>query len=163
MIFLLLTATRTCVRLLALNSAKKNLPDIFQTWDQLKREQELDPLWQQNNLEYDLRNTPWIVDKAKASNVYAQNIYAALCNNQFIKIDVWQLLKEEYWTASWRYAGGIVADILGEGDYMDWYCSGMGGPVGGMAVEGYLPEGVVSDELLEDLTKLGWKVVPYDD
>ena len=148
---------------MALNSAKKNLPDIFQTWDQLKREQELDPLWQQNNLEYDLRNTPWIVDKAKASNVYAQNIYAALCNNQFIKIDVWQLLKEEYWTASWRYAGGIVADILGEGDYMDWYCSGMGGPVGGMAVEGYLPEGVVSDELLEDLTKLGWKVVPYDD
>lgn len=139
------------------------MPDIFQTWDQLKREQELDPLWQQNNLEYDLRNTPWIVDKAKASNVYAQNIYAALCNNQFIKIDVWQLLKEEYWTASWRYAGGIVADILGEGDYMDWYCSGMGGPVGGMAVEGYLPEGVVSDELLEDLTKLGWKVVPYDD
>lgn len=148
---------------MALNSAKKNLPDIFQTWDQLKREQELDPLWQQNNLEYDLRNTPWIVDKAKASNVYAQNIYAALCNNQFIKIDVWQLLKEEYWTASWRYAGGIVADILGEGDYMDWYCSGMGGPVGGMAVEGYLPEGVVSDEVLEDLTKLGWKVVPYDD
>ena len=139
------------------------MPDIFQTWDQLKREQELDPLWQQNNLEYDLRNTPWIVDKAKASNVYAQNIYAALCNNQFIKIDVWQLLKEEYWTASWRYAGGIVADILGEGDYMDWYCSGMGGPVGGMAVEGYLPEGVVSDEVLEDLTKLGWKVVPYDD
>lgn len=139
------------------------MPDIFQTWDQLKREQELDPLWQQNNLEYDLRNTPWVVDKAKASNVYAQNIYAALCNNQFIKIDVWQLLKEEYWSASWRYAGGIVADILGEGDYMDWYCSGMGGPVGGMAVEGYLPEGVVSDEVLEDLTKLGWKVVPYDE
>ena len=148
---------------MALNSAKKNLPDIFQTWDQLKREQELDPLWQQNNLEYDLRNTPWVVDKAKASNVYAQNIYAALCNNQFIKLDAWQLLKEEYWTASWRYAGGIVADILGEGDYMDWYCSGMGGPVGGMAVEGYLPEGIVSDEVLEDLTKLGWKVVPYND
>ena len=156
-------ATLICVRLLALNSAKKNLPDILKTWDQLKREQELDPLWQQNNLEYDLRNTPWIVDKAKASNVYAQNIYAALCNNQFIKIDVWLLLKEEYWTASWRYAGGIVADILGEGDYMDWYCSGMGGPVGGMAVEGYLPEGVVSEEVLEDLTKLGWKVVPYND
>lgn len=153
----------TCARPLVLNFVKKNLPDIFETWDQLKREQELDPLWQQNNLEYDLRNTKWIVDKAKSSQVYAQNIYAALCNNQFIKLDVWQLLKEEYWTASWRYAGGIVADILGEGDYMDWYCSGMGGPVGGMAVEGYLPEGIVSDEVLQDLTKLGWKVVPYDD
>lgn len=151
------------VRASALNSTKKNLSDIFETWDQLKREQELDPLWQQNNLEYDLRNTQWVVDKAKASNVYAQNIYAALCNNQFIKLDVWQLLKEEYWSASWRYAGGIVADILGEGDYMDWYCSGMGGPVGGMAVEGYLPEGIVSDEFLADLTKLGWKIIPYED
>lgn len=137
--------------------------DIFKTWDQLKREQELDPLWQKNNLEWDLRTTDWVVDKAKSSQVYAQNIYAALCNNQFIKLDVWQLLKEEYWTASWRHAGSIVADILEEGDYMDWYCSGMGGPVGGMAVEGYLPEGVVSEEVLEDLTKLGWKVVPYDD
>ena len=146
-----------------MNSSKKNLLDILKTWDQLKCEQELDPLWQQNNLEWDLRTTDWVVDKAKSSQVYAQNIYAALCNNQFIKLDVWQLLKEEYWTASWRHAGGIVADILDEGDYMDWYCSGMGGPIGGMAVEGYLPEGVVSDEVLEDLTKLGWKVVPYDD
>ena len=146
-----------------MNSSKKNLLDIFKTWDQLKREQELDPLWQKNNLEWDLRTTDWVVDKAKSSQVYAQNIYAALCNNQFIKLDAWQLLKEEYWTASWRYAGGIVADILDEGDYMDWYCSGTGGPLGGMAVEGYLPEGMVSDEVLEDLTKLGWKVVPYDD
>ena len=153
----------TCARPLVLNFVKKNLPDILKTWDQLKREQELDPLWQKNNLEWDLRTTDWIIDKAKASQIYAQNIYAALCNNQFIKLDAWQLLKEEYWTASWRYAGGIVADILGEGDYMDWYCSGMGGPVGDMAVEGYLPEGVVSDEVLEDLTKLGWKFVPYDD
>lgn len=146
-----------------MNSSKKNLLDIFKTWNQLKCEQELDPLWQKNNLEWDLRTTDWVVDKAKSSQVYAQNIYAALCNNQFIKLDVWQLLKEEYWTASWRHAGSIVADILEEGDYMDWYCSGMGGPVGGMAVEGYLPEGVVSEEVLEDLTKLGWKVVPYDD
>lgn len=46
---------------------------------------------------------------------------------------------------------------------MDWYCSGSGGPVGGLAVEGYLPEGIVSDEVRDDLTKLGWKIVPYDD
>jgi hypothetical protein len=151
------------VRALGLNSTKKNLPDIFQTWDQFKRKQELDPLWQKNNLEYDLRNTQWVVDKAKANQVYAQNIYAAICNNQFIRLDVWQLLKEEYWTASWRYAGGIVADILGEGDYMDWYCSGSGGPVGGMTSEGYLPEGVVSEEIEADFLTLGWKIVPYDD
>lgn len=146
-----------------MNSTKKNLLDIFETWDQLKREQELDPSWQQHNLEYDLRNTQWVVDKAKANQVYAQNIYAALCNNQFIKLDAWQLLKEDYWTASWRYAGGIVADILDEGDYMDWYCSGSGGPVGGMTMDGYLPEGAVSDEIEDDLKKLGWKIVPYAD
>ena len=151
------------VRALGLNSTKKNLSDILQTWDQFKREQEQDPKWQKNNLEHDLRNTEWVVDKAKANQVYAQNIYAAICNNQFIKLEVWQLLKEEYWTASWRYAGGIVADILGEGDYMDWYCSGSGGPLGGMAILGYLPEGVVSDEIETDLLKLGWKIVPYDD
>ena len=152
------------VRALGLNSTKKNLSDdLLKTFDQLKRERELDPLWQKNNLEYDLRNTKWIVDKAKASQAYAQNIYAAICNNQFIKLEVWQLLKEEYWTASWRYAGDIVADILGEGDYMDWYCSGSGGPLGGMELEGYLPEGVVSDEIEADFLKLGWKIVPYDD
>jgi hypothetical protein len=147
-----------------LNSTKKNLSDdLLTTWDQLKRERELDPLWQKNNLEYDLRNTKWVVDKAKASQAYAQNIYAAICNNQFIKLEVWQLLKEEYWTASWRYAGGIVADVLGEGDYMDWYCSGSGGPVGGMTFEGYLPEGVVSDEIEADFLTLGWKIIPYAD
>ena len=102
------------------------------------------------------------MNKAKGSNVYAQNLYAAICNNQFIKLDVWQLLKEEYWTASWRHAGGIIADILDEGDYMDWYCTGSGGPVGGMAIEGYLPEGVVSEEIEDDLKTLGWKIVPYD-
>ena len=116
-----------------------------------------------NNLEYDLKNTKWVVDKAKANQAYAQNIYAAICNNQFIKLDAWQLLKEEYWTASWRYAGGIVADILEEGDYMDWYCSGSGGPLGGMAIMGYLPEGVVSEEIEDDFKKLGWKIVPYED
>ena len=139
------------------------MDELHKTWDQHKREQEQDPLWQKNNLEYDLRNTQWVVDKARANQVYAQNIYAAICNNQFIKLDAWQILKEEYWTASWRYAGGIVADILGDGDYMDWYCSGSGGPIGGMAFSGYLPEGEVSDEIEDDLKILGWKIVPYDD
>ena len=135
---------------------------IDKIFKERKCEQELNPEWQKNNLEWDLRNTQWVVDKAKANQVYAQNIYAAICNNQFIKLEAWQLLKEEYWTASWRYAGGIVADIVGEGDYMDWYCSGSGGPLGGMELEGYLPEGLVSDEIEDDFKKLGWKIVPYE-
>lgn len=113
-----------------------------------------------NSLEYDLRSTDWILEKVRASEVYAQNLYAAMCNSEFIKNDVWPVLKEEKWSCSWRYAGGIVADMREEGDYIDWYCSGMGGPVGGMAHEGYLPEGVVSDEIKDDLLKLGWIIIP---
>ena len=45
---------------------------------------------------------------------------------------------------------------------MDWYCTGSGGPVGGMAMEGYLPEGVVSEEIEDDLKTLGWKIVSYE-
>ena len=85
------------------------------------------PEWQKNNLEYDLRSTKWICDKAKASESYAQNIYAAMCNQSWQRNDVWPLLKGETYSCSWRYAGGIIADMREEGDYMDWYCSGMGG------------------------------------
>ena len=141
----------------------KDMDELFKSLEQLKREQEQDPEWQKNNLEYDLRNTDWIIDNIKDNEVYAQNLYAALCNNQFLKNEVWPILKEEYWTCSWRHAGGIIADILNEGDYMDWYCSGAGGPTGDMGVTGYLPEGVVADYIEDDLKKLGWLVVPYDD
>lgn len=141
----------------------KTIDELYKSFDQLKREQELDPEWQKNNLEWDLRTTDWIVDKAKASQIYAQNIYAALCNNQFLKNEAWPILKEEYWTCSWRHAGGIVADILDEGDYMDWYCSGMGGPTGDMGIPGYLPEGIVHEQIEKDLKILGWLIVPYDD
>lgn len=142
---------------------KKNIDDIFKSVAELKREQENDPEWQKNNLEYDLRNTEWILQKARDDHTYAQNIYAALCNNRFIKNDVWPILKEEYWSCSWRYAGGIIADMLDDGDYMDWYCSGKGGPMGGMEAHGYLQEGTVSEEVEEDLKRLGWLVVPYND
>lgn len=158
------------VRVSVSNSMRKNLSDtpktiddLYKSFEQLRREQELDPEWQKNNLEWELRNTQWIVDKAKASQVYAQNLYAAMCNNQFIQLDAWQILKEEYWSCSWRYAGGIIADMLDEGDYMDWYCSGKGGPMGGMEAHGYLQEGTVSKEVEEDLKILGWLVVPYND
>lgn len=118
-----------------------------------------DPKSRVNNLEYDLRTTDWILQKVRESDVYAQNLYAAMCNSDFIKNDVWTVLKEEKWSCSWRYAGGIVADMRQEGDYMDWYCSGMGGPMGDAGMKGYLPESVVSDEIREDLLKLGWIVI----
>jgi hypothetical protein len=55
-----------------------------------------------------------------------------------------------------------------QGDYMDWYCSGIGGVIGGgsesspeieaaiLARKNYVPESVITDEIKEDLFKLGW-------
>ena len=126
-----------------------------------------------NDLEWDLRTTDWILAKARASESYAQNIYAALCNMQWCKRDTWPILSEEYCSYSWRYAGGIVADMRQKGDYIDWYCSGSGGLSqeyeGKETAEewgkrtGFVPESVVTDEIAEDFDKLGWFPVPYKD
>lgn len=120
-----------------------------------------------NNLEHDITASPWFCEKVRTSDAYAQNLYAAMCNMRFMKLDVVPILKEDYWSASWRSAGGIVSRIQGKGDYMDWYCSGMGG-FAALADEtdddakelfdrlGYVPEGVVTNEIREDLKKIGW-------
>ena len=55
---------------------------------------------------------------------------------------------DKEWTCSWRMAGGIVADIIKDGNYMDWYCSGN--------------ESVVTDEIKLDLMIMGWTVKPYE-
>jgi hypothetical protein len=120
-------------------------------------EQDLD--WQKNNLEYDLRTTDWILGKARHSVTYAQNLYAALCNNQFQKAEMWPILKDQRWSCSWRHAGGIVADMTVKGDYMDWYCSGMGSGLGNGDEDGslkYVVESTVTEEIEADLLKLGW-------
>ncbi len=127
-----------------------------------KAQSEADERWQENNLEYDLRSTEWICNKAKASDAYAQNIYAALCNQDWQKNEVWPLLKGEHWGCSWRYAGGIVADMREQGDYIDWYCSGIRGEQG-IDYEPpltFVSEGTVTEEIREDFFKLGW--IPVD-
>ena len=133
----------------------------YDSWTEESEKQEVDPEWQKNNLEYDLRSTDWIVEKVRASENYAQNLYAALCNNDFQRQDVWPVLKDQKYTCSWRYAGGIIADMRGEGDYIDWYCSGIRG---GMSYDEALPaelvsEGTVTNEVQADLQRLGWAVV----
>ena len=120
-------------------------------------EQDLD--WQKNDLEYDLRTTDWILGKTRHSVTYAQNLYAALCNNQFQKAEMWPILKDQRWSCSWRHAGGIVANMTVKGDYMDWYCSGIGDGLGNGDEDGslkYVEEGVVTDEVRADLLNLGW-------
>ena len=120
-----------------------------------------------NDLEHDITATAWFCEKIRTSDAYAQNLYAAMCNMRFMKLDVVPILKDEYWSASWRASGGIVARIQGKGDYMNWYCSGMGGfaalddETDDEAKElfdrrGYVPEGTVTEEIKEDLKKIGW-------
>lgn len=131
-----------------------------------KRESELE--WQKNNLEYDLRSAKWICDKAKASETYAQNVYAALCNQDWQQNQVWPLLKDQRYSCSWRYAGGIVADMVESGDYIDWYCSGIKGGDFPDSIDipyeqkKFVPEGMVTDEIREDFFKLGWIPVEED-
>lgn len=136
--------------------------ELFKSFDQLRIEQEQDPEWQKNNLEWDLRTTDWILKKVREDDIYAQNLYAALCNNDFIKNEVWPILQDQDWGCSWRHAGGIIADMREEGDYMDWYCSGSGWLDEQGISKPTVGEGHVTEEIREDLLKLGWIVREYE-
>ena len=143
--------------------------DIYKSARQQEEEKIVDPKWQKDNMEYDLRTTDWILEKVRASEAYAQNLYAAICNNDFQKLAVIPILTDKQWSASWRYAGGIVAHMRQEGDYMDWYCSGIRNDTGydpslNVAYpNGVVPEMVVTDEIRADLKRLGWIVVDQND
>ncbi len=142
------------------NAAK--LKSFYEDWVENKKQIEQESEFSKNNLEYDLRSTDWILSKVRESQTYAQNLYAALCNNEFVRADMWPILKEEYWSCTWRYAGGIIADMQQQGDYIDWYCSGIGDGLGNGDSDGsrgYVGEGLVTDEIQQDLKALGWIVV----
>ena len=133
---------------------RKDYLDIYQTLQEQDLLREHDDEWKKHNLEYDLRSTEWICAKARASQSYAQNIYAAMCNQDWQRNDVWPRLANQTWSCSWRYAGGIVADMVESGDYIDWYCSGIREQE---ALEiGFVPEGTITEEIREDLFRLGW-------
>ena len=134
--------------------------DLYKSARQQDEENMVDPAWQKDNLEYDLRSTEWILKKVRGNEVYAQNLYAAMCNNDFQKHDVWPVLKGETCSYSWRYAGGIVADMREQGDYIDWYCSGIRNI--DSEPNGYVPESIVTDEIHADLARLGWIVIVND-
>lgn len=139
---------------------------MYENSKQADLEFEQDQSQHENNLEYDLRTTDWILAKARASQTYAQHIYAALCNMQWQKREVMPILADQTCSYSWRYAGGIVADMRQEGDYIDWYCSGIGDGLGNGdsdGILGYVAEGVVTEEIEQDFYQLGWIPVPYKD
>ena len=101
------------------------------------------------NLADELANSTEICEKVLSDEEYAKDLYRSLCNMQWLKKELMPVLRNELWSASWRCAGGIVADLRQEGDYMDWYCTG--------------GEGTVTEEIKEDLARLGWEPVEYPD
>jgi hypothetical protein len=93
---------------------------------------------------------------------------------QFVKNNVWPVLKDQRWSCSWRHSGGIIADMQEKGDYIDWYCSGIGNKERGFGLDGYeptpdpdgrdyVPEGTVTDEIRADLLQLGWITTEWED
>lgn len=116
------------------------------------------------NLEADLKSCTRILGKVQ-DEAYAQNLYAAMCNREFQRQAVMPILKDQVWSCSWRYAGGIVAALRGEGDYLDWYCSGsLGNPDNhGHTPRRYVGEGHVTEEVREDLARLGWLVLDAEE
>jgi hypothetical protein len=148
--------------------------NMYKTWREQDEENLVDPAWQKNNMEYDLRSSKEMCDRVKASDNYAQNLYAAMCNMTWQSREFWQEMKGEVWSCSWRHAGGIIADMQEKGDYIDWYCSGIGTRDKGYGLTAimpetdqdgrtYVPEGHVTEEIELDLNRLGWRPVPYSD
>ena len=158
-----------------LNESAKDMIEYYEDHDRQDKDREADLEWRKDNLEYNLRTTEWIIEKAKSDNVYAQHLYAAICNNEFQRNDVWPILTGKKWGCSWRHAGAIIADMREQGDYMDWYCTGIQSdePIDDEVFQNmddyqrreffeskaYVGESVVTDEIREDLFKLGWIVI----
>lgn len=114
------------------------------------------------SLEKDMKGDPEIVSLCKDEEI-AKDFYRALCNMRWKKsgfpedikiIDKLRGNDRSVWSCSWRYAGGIIADIRNENhntseDYMNFYCSGN--------------ESSVSKKVEECFNRLGWTKFPYED
>jgi hypothetical protein len=90
-----------------------------------------------------------------------------------MKNELWTILLDKSWSCSWRYACGIVANIRQESDYIDWYCTGSHNTLLDQEEliqlnleeqmiykesQAYVGEGYITDEIRQDLFKLGWIV-----
>ena len=116
---------------------------------------------QKYDLEHDLLTTDWILKKVRESNIYSQHLYAALCNTDWCKNDSFELLKENTWHCSWRHAGKIISKMRQEGEYTDWYCSGIQNAEM-PTFQNFVGEGIVTEIIQRDLLKLGWVLIADD-
>jgi hypothetical protein len=123
------------------------------------------------SLSDDITNDPVVVGKIIHDRIYAQNLYAALCNiiwykeTEFLPV----LTGNNEWSCSWRWAGGFVAGLgKRDEDYLDYYCSGIrdadhDGDEMGDEGRTFANEGQVKEEIENDLKRLGWKWKYYED
>lgn len=109
------------------------------------------------NLERDVRGTNWMIDKIRGKEIYAQNLYAALCNNEFAPKDMWAILKNLKWNCTWSYAANIISEIREDDSYSNWYCSGTG--FTGTDFTGFVEESFVTTEVQLDLESVGWIIL----
>lgn len=108
------------------------------------------------NLETDLRRSDLVVHKIRNYESYAQNVYAALCSNDFAPKDMWAILNQFTWNCSWGYAAKMVSEIreVDATDIRRWYLAGAF-----HQKEGFVEESIVTDEIRDDLDILGWSVI----
>jgi hypothetical protein len=95
-----------------------------------------------------------VIRKVQRERIYAQNLYAALCNNEYAPKDTWALLKNLRWNCTWYDAATIIAELRQE-DRSQWYRSG---PRFREYAEqiGYVDEGYITEQIQYDLDNLGW-------
>jgi hypothetical protein len=119
------------------------------------------------NLGADIANDDTIVALLADGDVALQ-FYASLCNMRWESISrlpdddkMIERLKgvnSEIWSCSWRYAGGIIADIRNEHyntgeSYISFYCS----------FTTAFAEGTVTELVRKHFERIGWKPCPWDD
>jgi len=113
----------------------------------------------------DLKENAYACRKIAESELFAQHVYAAMCNQQYYQHGVDQTTTDA-WSFTWRYAGEVIADIRNthlhekensdiREDYLHWYCSGMG------FLDGAVDEGVVTDDVRKLFAEMGWDIVAY--
>ncbi len=128
------------------------LDNLYTNIKEERLRREADPEWQKDNLEYDLRTSDKLCEKAQ-DGTYAQNLYAALCNTEWQHRDMFTILKGDTWSCSWRYAAGVVADMREKGDYIDFYINH---EHVANSKSDLVEIGTVTDEVRADLYELGW-------
>ena len=94
----------------------------------------------------DIKNADFLVKKIRDNSIYAQNLYAGLCNNEFVK-------NGNESGDTFRGNASFLAELC-DLDYYQLYWSG------GSSIENkeYKKWGELTSEVEKDLLKIGWRL-----